>query len=410
MERSSARSAIGVGCRRAVSSRRRGQHTRSHGPADGCPGHVSALASDALAARHPAEPLPRRARRNRRLLPAPPTPARGRNRVPGAVLARAALDRARLARRRRPPERRPAPARDQLDRRLAARLGPGLAVGRGRDHTAREPYGALSVFSLLVFIWASTGMMAALRTGLEAALQVERRRPAARAKLVDLVLVAGAGALLIVALALTVLAQVVTRFVGGFAEEVGLENGLFGELAGVVVPLVVTTVVVMLLYRFVPSRRLRFGDAVAGGIVTGLLLLAISAASALVLQNVSDLSVIYGSITVVLVFLYAVTSTPRRCCSGRRWRPHGRAERRARRADPPPADDAPSSACSSTRIRRLSRRRIPRLSRRGRPRGRRSSARRSSASAAGASARSGSGRRAPSSARCPAGGTGCPGG
>jgi len=169
-----------------------------------------------------------------------------------------------------------------------------------------SPTSALGVLSLLVFLWAATGMMASIRTGLEAALQVERRRPAVRAKLVDLVLVAGAGALLLVALALTVVAQVVTRFVGGFAEDVGLENGLFGEVMGIVLPLAVTTVVVMLLYRFVPARRLRFGDAVAGGIVTGLLLLAISAASAFVLRKVSDLSVIYGSITVVLVFLYSM--------------------------------------------------------------------------------------------------------
>jgi hypothetical protein len=62
----------------------------------------------------------------------------------------------------------------------------------------------------------------------------------------------------------------------------------------------------MLLYRFVPSRQLRFVDALAGGIVTGILLVAISAASALVYQNVAELSVIYGSITVVLVFLYSV--------------------------------------------------------------------------------------------------------
>ncbi len=72
------------------------------------------------------------------------------------------------------------------------------------------------------------------------------------------------------------------------------------------VPLAITTVVVMLLYRFVPARRLRFGDAVAGGIVTGILLLAISAASALIYEKVADLSVVYGSLTVVLVFLYSV--------------------------------------------------------------------------------------------------------
>ena len=188
-----------------------------------------------------------------------------------------------------------------------------LPVSDEGSHTVEEaitrlasPTSALGVFSLLVFLWASTGMMASLRTGLEAALQVERRRPAARAKLVDLLLVAGAGALLIVAIALTVVAQVVTRFVGGLAEDVGLENGVLGEAAGIVLPLAVTTVVVMLLYRFVPARRLRFGDAVAGGLVTGVLLIAISAASAFVLRKVVDLSVVYGSITVVLVFLYSV--------------------------------------------------------------------------------------------------------
>ena len=72
------------------------------------------------------------------------------------------------------------------------------------------------------------------------------------------------------------------------------------------IPLLIATIVVMLLYRFVPARRLRFGDAVAGGIVTGILLLAISAASAFVYDQVAGLSVVYGSITALLVFLYSV--------------------------------------------------------------------------------------------------------
>src|SRR5215207_3526915 len=169
-----------------------------------------------------------------------------------------------------------------------------------------SPTSAVGILSLVVFFWAATGMMAAIRTGLETALRVDRRRPAVRGKLVDLLLVAGAGALVIVMIAVTVAAQVVTRLVDSAAEVVGFEGGLFAELIRWGVPLVVSTVVVMLLYRFVPSRRLRFGDAVAGGIVTGMLLLAISAASALVYAQVSDLSVIYGSITVVLVFLYSM--------------------------------------------------------------------------------------------------------
>jgi membrane protein len=171
-----------------------------------------------------------------------------------------------------------------------------------------SPTSAVGLVSLVVFFWAASGMMGALRTGLEAALHVDasRRRPAARAKLVDLVLVAGAGALVISTIAIPVVAQVITRFVGGVAADLGLEGGLLAELTRVGVPLVITTVVVMLLYRFVPARRLRFGDAVAGGVVTGILLLGISAASALIFEKVSDLSVVYGSLTVVLVFLYSV--------------------------------------------------------------------------------------------------------
>ena len=171
-----------------------------------------------------------------------------------------------------------------------------------------SPTSAVGLISLVLFFWGSSGMMGAVRTGLEAALRVDPlgRRPAARAKLVDLVLVAGAGVLLIAVIVLAILAQVVTRLVGGAAEAVGLEGGLLPEVLRIAVPLVVATVVVMLLYRFVPARRLGFGDAVAGGVVTGLLLLAISAASAFVYDKVAGLSVIYGSITAVLVFLYSV--------------------------------------------------------------------------------------------------------
>ena len=169
-----------------------------------------------------------------------------------------------------------------------------------------SPTSALGLLSLVVFFWASTGMMAALRNGLEAALEVEHRRPAVRAKIVDLVLVAGAGALLLASIAITVVAQIVVRVAANVGEYVGLDGGWASEILGVSVPLVIVTVVVMLLYRFVPARRLRFRDAVAGGVVTGLLLLAISAASAFVYNQVAELSVIYGSITAVLVFLYSV--------------------------------------------------------------------------------------------------------
>src|SRR5512145_2219850 len=52
-----------------------------------------------------------------------------------------------------------------------------------------SPLSAIGLVSLVALLWGASGMMAAIRIGLEAALKVDRRRPAAHAKLIDLVLV-----------------------------------------------------------------------------------------------------------------------------------------------------------------------------------------------------------------------------
>jgi membrane protein len=168
-----------------------------------------------------------------------------------------------------------------------------------------SPSSALGLVSLLVFAWASTGMMAALRTGLEAAMKVDRR-PAARAKLVDFILVAATGALVLVVIGVSIASQVVTRLATELSSKVGLEGGAIDVAVRTGVPLLLILAVVILLYRFVPAHRMRFRDTIAGALMATVLLLAISAASAYIYDKTARLSVIYGSITVALVFLYSV--------------------------------------------------------------------------------------------------------
>ena len=55
-----------------------------------------------------------------------------------------------------------------------------------------------------------------------------------------------------------------------------------------------------------PARRLKLGDALAGAIVTALLLLSISLVSGLIYDRTRSLSFIYGSLTFALIFLYSV--------------------------------------------------------------------------------------------------------
>jgi membrane protein len=168
------------------------------------------------------------------------------------------------------------------------------------------PVNLLGAVSLLVFAWAASGMMGALRTGLEVAMRVERARPVVRAKVVDFVLVVGAAALVLAAVLLNLAAQVVSETVHRPLAAVGLEGGAQEAVVRHGSPLLLSTVVVLLLYRFVPARRLRFGDALAGAVFTAFLLLAISLASGWVFTRTSRLSVVYGSLTAALVFLYTV--------------------------------------------------------------------------------------------------------
>jgi membrane protein len=168
------------------------------------------------------------------------------------------------------------------------------------------PASAVGLLSLLVFVWAATGMMAAIRGGLEAAMGVTESRPAARAKLVDLVLVVGAAVLVLLTAGLTLLGRWVEHGSAPLARVTGVGTG---ALTGGFLHLetfLLTIGAVLLLYRFVPARGLRLRGNLIGAVVTAGLMQLITFASGLIYDRVTRYSVIYGSLSVILVFLYSI--------------------------------------------------------------------------------------------------------
>jgi len=168
------------------------------------------------------------------------------------------------------------------------------------------PASAAGLVSLLVFVWAATGMMAAIRQGLERAMGVTESRPAVRGKLVDFALIVGAALLVLVTVGITSLGALVQKASGKVGGVFGLGGG---TLAGGLIhaaSFVITIVVVLLLYRFVPARGLRFRDGLIGAIVTALLFRLIALASGWIYVRTTRLSVVYGSLTAALVFLYSM--------------------------------------------------------------------------------------------------------
>jgi len=168
------------------------------------------------------------------------------------------------------------------------------------------PASSAGLVSLFLFAWAASGMMTAVRQGLESAMNVTESRPTARGKLVDAVLIVGAALLVLVTVAITLLGDLVQKAAGSLGELIGvgadvLASGLLRAAA-----FVLSIVVVLLLYRFVPARGLRIRDGLLGAIVTALLFQLISLASGWIYVKTTRFSVVYGSLTAALVFLYSM--------------------------------------------------------------------------------------------------------
>lgn len=172
--------------------------------------------------------------------------------------------------------------------------------------TISTPASLVGLISIVAFAWTATGMMSAIRAGLATALRSPWRRPVVRGKLVDLILIMATGLLVMVVVIGSAVGSAAWARAAGVLAPLGLDVGWLEGIVGRGIELVLTTGAVMLLYRFVPERRLRSRDAIAGAVVTSIIFLGLSLLSALLYRSTLEMSVIYGSLTTLFLFLYNV--------------------------------------------------------------------------------------------------------
>ena len=167
------------------------------------------------------------------------------------------------------------------------------------------PLSAFGLVSLVALLWGASGMMASIRLGLEAALKVERGRPAARAKLVDFILIAAAGVLVLVIVGLSAFGAFFSKLVSRFTDwaDIATPSGFLIDDA---IQLLAIGVTVLLLYRFVPARKLRRRGAIAGAVLTAVGIWGATKVLAVVFADFSRYNLIYGSLAGVTTFLFFV--------------------------------------------------------------------------------------------------------
>ena len=200
---------------------------------------------------------------------------------------------------------------DELRQRVINELTDLLPVSAGQENiqTSIEqiatPLSAIGLISLVALLWGASGMMASIRLGLETAMKVDRGRPAVRAKLVDFVLVAAAGILVIVIVGLSAFGAFFSELVDRFTKWAGVATPS-GLLLRDGLQLVAIGITVLLLYRFVPARRIRRRGALAGAILTAVGIWGSTKVLAIVFSDFSRYNLIYGSLAGVMTFLFFV--------------------------------------------------------------------------------------------------------
>lgn len=163
--------------------------------------------------------------------------------------------------------------------------------------------GFVGLVGLLALVWGASGMMGAIRTGLNAAWDVEDARPFVRGKLVDLTLVFGTAALVLLSFVVSITVRVTERHVPE-------ASGTTGALLGVVPPLVLAFVAVVFLYRVVPATGPELRDVWPAALLVAIAFVAMQSLLGIYFQNFASYNAIYGSLGAVfgfLVFVYAAS-------------------------------------------------------------------------------------------------------
>lgn len=164
----------------------------------------------------------------------------------------------------------------------------------------------VAVVALVGLLWAASGMMASIRTALRVVWEVPGSTYV-RGKLRDLLLVGLAGGLILVALVVSLIAQVIAQAGKGLSDALGLGGaasaaGTVVELAG---GLLVAFLALTVLYLVVPPIRTRL-SAVWPSAALGALAIVLLTRGFAIFATRTGLNHIYGPFGVIFTFLLLI--------------------------------------------------------------------------------------------------------
>ncbi len=190
-----------------------------------------------------------------------------------------------------------------------------VSFGAGREQLEEviEPIAqgrsAVGLVAVVGLIWSATGMMASLRYALDQVWELSFRRPFIRGKAIDVLLVAGVGALIVTSVGLTLLLQLLRHVSVDVAGELGFlgqSTHVMIDVLIVVLPAVLPFITFMVVYVMVPSINVRPRDALPGALLATLLFEIIKNSFAIYLRNFASYDAVYGTLGALIALIFFV--------------------------------------------------------------------------------------------------------
>jgi membrane protein len=163
--------------------------------------------------------------------------------------------------------------------------------------------GPLTIVGLVGMAWAGSALFGAVRRSLNIAWDIEVKRPFVRQKLVDLSLVLGLGILLGASLAGTAALRTLQKLSDDNLGPLSDGSGIIWSIFPLFLPAVLTFIVFLVVYQYVPNFPTPFRDVWPGAAVATVLFQLLTNLYALYIVNFNNYAGAYGALGGLLLFL-----------------------------------------------------------------------------------------------------------
>ncbi len=164
--------------------------------------------------------------------------------------------------------------------------------------SARGPLGLVGVIGLL---WASSAAFGAIRKGINSAWGIRKTRPFLKERLIDFALVIGAGFTIVLVMFATPILALLRELVDSVAPD--LASSVLWTLVAQSISPILSFLLFLLMYRFLPNTRIRISDVWLGALAASLAFEGAKWGFVWYVNTFPVHNIVYGSIGAIMALL-----------------------------------------------------------------------------------------------------------